>query len=141
MPQPARVLVVNDDPDVLEVVARAIESAGHGVSRCPDHDAAVGAVTVSSPDLVVIDLPGSGTGVGLLESIRTRPEAVVRDTRVLVIGAGPANAAAAWHAGADGFLVRPFHARELAAQIGDIVARPDAARAMHRATQLAALGY
>ncbi|HEY4376051.1 MAG TPA: response regulator [Acidimicrobiales bacterium] len=138
---PARVLVVNDDPDILEVVARALESAGHAVSRCPDHDAAVGAVGVSAPDIVVIDLPGSGAGVGLLESLRTRPEATVRDTRVLVIGSGPANATAAWQAGADGFLVRPFHARELAAQVDDIVARPDLARATHRATQLAALAH
>ena len=59
MPQPARVLVVNDDPDILEIVARALESAGHAVSRCPDHDAAVGAIAVAAPDIVEASANGT----------------------------------------------------------------------------------
>lgn len=56
------------------------------------------------------------------------------EPRVVVLGTGPANGRLALRAGADGYLVRPFHARDLQATLTEALARPDAERATWRIT-------
>ncbi|MCU1452161.1 MAG: chemotaxis protein CheY [Acidimicrobiales bacterium] len=133
------VLVVNDDTDACEIVARVIEAAGHEATRSHGHDEAVGLVANSGIDVVVIDLPGSGAGVHLLETLRTRPDEASSTVRVVVVGAGPANALFCWQSGADEFLVRPLDATELQEAVATVLTRPESARASYRATAQRAL--
>jgi DNA-binding response OmpR family regulator len=41
-----------------------------------------------------------------------------------------------WQAGIDAFVVRPFHANELLAQVAEVLSRPDTDRARHRRREL-----
>ena len=127
------VLVANPDEQVRELVARVVEDGGHEAVRLdPEADVAT-AVTASAAAAVVLDL-GAGN-LDALNAVRT----VSAETRVIVLDTGPAGGRLAWNAGADGFLVRPFHARELQAQVTDALERDEVARAALRRAQAEAL--
>ncbi|QXC59920.1 hypothetical protein KSP35_16275 [Aquihabitans sp. G128] len=131
------ILVANPDEAVREVVARVVETVGlDAVRLAPDADLA-DAVVHSGATGAVLDL--GPDNLAALEALRARTEPGATGARVVVIGTGPANGRLAWQAGADGFLVRPFHARELQAALTEALARPDADRAAHRDAQAAAL--
>jgi DNA-binding response OmpR family regulator len=52
----ARVLIVDDDADGSEAVARFVERAGHQVLRAPDGRKALAALATGAPDVVVLDV-------------------------------------------------------------------------------------
>jgi DNA-binding NtrC family response regulator len=122
------VLVANPDAQVREVLARIVELTGRTATRLDiegDTDVAA-AVVASGAVAVVLDL--GSANLAALQAIRSRPEPVATSTCVLVIGTGPAGGRLAWQSGADGFLVRPFHSRDLQTALIDALARDDAAR-------------
>lgn len=125
------ILVANPDAQVQEVLARVVETVGLSAVRL---DAAVDiaeAVAVNAADGLVLDL-GAGN-LEALQAIRARPEPAGLTSVVIVIGSGPASGRLAWQAGADGFLVRPFHARDLQAALTGALALDPAGRAAQRA--------
>jgi DNA-binding NtrC family response regulator len=131
------VLVAHPDAQVREVLARVVELTGRTATRLdPDTDVAE-AVVASGAIAVVLDL--GSANLGALQAIRARPEPAATSTCVLVIGTGPAGGRLAWQAGADGFLVRPFHSRDLQTALIDALARDDAARLASRAEQVRGL--
>ena len=133
----ASILVANPDEAVREVVARVVETVGlDAVRLAADADVAE-AVVHSGADGAVLDL--GAASLAALQALRARPEPAGTAARVVVIGTGPANGRLAWQAGADGFLVRPFHARDLQAALTDALGRPEAERASHRDAAAAAL--
>ena len=69
-----RVLLVEDEPAIAELVAINLRHAGFEVSIAPDADAALGAVDRVLPDLVVLDwmLPGQ-SGLALAKGWRADP--------------------------------------------------------------------
>jgi len=68
----ANILIVDDEPDVLEALARALRLAGHTVSTALDAEKALTLSTEYSFDLVVLDyLMPSMSGIELLNKIRT----------------------------------------------------------------------
>ena len=68
----ADVLLVDDDPDANEAVARLLRKAGHEVRCAPDGREALNALTTETPDVVVLDakMPEMD-GVAFLEVIRS----------------------------------------------------------------------
>ncbi len=52
----ANILVVDDEPDIVRVVVKIMESRGHNVSTAPDGHAALEAVRERSPDVIILDL-------------------------------------------------------------------------------------
>jgi CheY-like chemotaxis protein len=69
----ARVLVVDDEPIVREVVARYLARAGYEVETAADGDAALAAFDAESPDLVLLDLMlPRRDGFEVFEGIRRR---------------------------------------------------------------------
>lgn len=136
----ATVLVASGDEQVREVLARVVEVAGLDAIRMdPSADVAEAAAAAPAQG-VVLDL-GAGN-LEALRSLRASDDAVAAEARVIVLGTGPAGGRLAWQAGADGFLVRPFHARELQAALTDSLAldaserqaRRDAGGAEHAAS-------
>lgn len=132
------VLVVNDDADGCELVARIIEADGKVVARAHSHNDAT-QVLRQQPDLraVIIDFTSGATAsnLKLLDSIRHGDEAN-RETGVVVLAASATNRMFAFQSGADAFMVRPFHANELLAELGAVLGRSQEERARYRAQQL-----
>lgn len=77
MPEPARILIVDDEAEVRGVLAELLEGAGYQVQTAADGGAAVRAVVMAAPDLVLLDIemPGLG-GVEALATIRAVAPAV-----------------------------------------------------------------
>ncbi|MHB9755951.1 response regulator transcription factor [Streptomyces sp. BYX5S] len=124
----ARVLVVDDDPTVAEVVAGYLDRAGYRVDRADDGPAALACATEHRPDLVVLDLmlPGMD-GLEVCRRMRERgPVPVImltargdEDDRILGL-----------EVGADDYVTKPFSPRELVLRVESVLrrARPATAR-------------
>lgn len=137
---PTRVLVVDDDPDACELVARIVEAAGWAAARAHSGEDAISALVGGQPPFtaVVLDFVGAGTEASLqvLEEVRRRPE--LAEVAVVVIAGSRYDREVVWQAGADGVLVRPFHADDLLNELYAVFTRTPEERAAFRAEQLAA---
>lgn len=113
----ARVLVVDDDLTVRDVVERYLTHAGYQVDVRGDGAAALAAVQADPPDLVVLDLMLPGMD-GLEVCRRLRMEAQ-KSTPVLMLTARDAldQKLAGFESGADDYLVKPFALQELGARL------------------------
>ncbi len=120
----ARILVVDDDPDILTLVQIKLQSCGHEVLTAPDGEAGLAAVAEHLPDLVVADwtMPRL-TGIEMLGRMRAEP-ATQRIPFILLT----ARAQHVDEPGIDGFVAKPFSLTELASGVDAVLARgPSAA--------------
>jgi DNA-binding response OmpR family regulator len=116
-----RVLVVEDDPTVAEVVTRYLEREGYDVSAVSDGRAAVEACQHDAPDLLVLDvmLPGLG-GLEVCRRVRSlAPVAVV----MLTARGEEDDLVAGLEFGADDYITKPFSPRELVARVKAVLRR------------------
>lgn len=116
-----RVLVVEDDPTVLEVASTYLRAAGYIVSTAVDGFGALDAVARFSPDLIVLDrmLPGID---GAEVCKRIRENANVPIILLTAMGA-PGDRILGLEAGADDYLTKPFSPRELVLRVQSILRR------------------
>jgi DNA-binding response OmpR family regulator len=116
-----RILVVEDDPSVAEVVGRYLEREGFVVERASDGRQALGLAVASVPDLVVLDLSLPGVdGLEVLRRLRTlAPVPVV----ILTARGEESDRVQGFELGADDYVVKPFSARELAARVRAVLRR------------------
>lgn len=106
----ARVLVVDDDPAIRQLLTDVLELEGHEVSVAVDGLAAVRAVEAVCPDFVVLDVMMPGLdGFGVLTAIRAQPGEPV-PVLMLTAAAEPDANARAWANGVDYYLAKPFTA-------------------------------
>ncbi|MFD4691818.1 response regulator transcription factor [Streptomyces sp. NPDC058463] len=120
-----RVLVVDDDPTVAEVVAGYLTGAGYEVARAADGPAALEQYTARRPDLAVLDLmlPGMD-GFEVCRRMRAKgPVPVImltargdEDDRILGL-----------ETGADDYVTKPFSPRELVLRVDSVLRRVRAA--------------
>lgn len=111
----ARILVVEDEPDIRRFVRMTLESEGHEVHEAPTLKRGLIEAGSRRPDLAVVDLGlPDGDGVELIRDLRTWSQAPVI---VLSARGGEADKVAALDAGADDYLVKPFGAAELLARV------------------------
>jgi CheY-like chemotaxis protein len=113
-----RVVVVEDDRDVAELVEQVVAGGGHTVEHHVDGAAALQALLASPPDLVVldIDLP-SLDGLAILERLRRHDETA--DVPVLMLTAhdGESDVVEALELGASDHVAKPFEVGVLNARI------------------------
>jgi DNA-binding response OmpR family regulator len=106
-----RVLVVDDDPTVSDVVRRYLERAGYGVALAADGPAALASFERDQPDLVVLDL--MLPGMDGLEVCR-RLRAVAGNVPIIMLTAmgEEADRVLGLQLGADDYVTKPFSPRE-----------------------------
>ena len=116
-----RVLVVDDEPRVREVVARYLQRDGYEVEIAVDGEEARSSLVAFRPDLVVLDimLP-AGSGLDVLREIRRNGELPVI---LLTARAEEADRVAGLELGADDYVVKPFSPRELTARVRSVLRR------------------
>src|SRR5204862_7810617 len=107
------VLVVDDEPLVLDVVTRTLEHDGHRVVTAADGDAARELIETDTPSLVLLDvmLPGETSGLDLCRWIRSSSELPVI---LLTARVEEADRIVGLELGADDYVTKPFSPRELA---------------------------
>ncbi|MCX7620107.1 MAG: response regulator [Acidimicrobiales bacterium] len=126
------VLVVNDDPNSGELIARLVEASGWQAARAYDVSMAVSLVREQSLAGVIVDLTeGLSAAVDAVQAIRAAGDAGSR-IPILVLTSTGGDESTAWRAGADGFLARPFHANDFLQQLDVIIGRSPEERDEHR---------
>ena len=117
----ARILVVDDEPDILLLHRLNLEDAGHEVLLAADGMKALERITADRPDCVVLDVMMPVLdGWGVLEALQERSDA----PPVLVVSAKSADADIehALTMGAKGYLSKPFNARTLLDEVAKLIA-------------------
>jgi len=122
--QGERVLVVDDEPDIVALVAYHLAKAGYRVSTASSGPEALQAAREERPSLVVLDLmlPGM-SGFDVLEHLRTSEAS--RDVAVLMLTArrDEPDRIRGLTLGADDYLTKPFSPQELVLRVGAILRR------------------
>jgi two-component system, OmpR family, phosphate regulon response regulator PhoB len=120
----ATVLVVEDEPQIQELVAINLEHLGHRVLRAASAEEAETSIRAVLPDVVVLDwmLPGES---GLSFARRLRADERTRDLPILMLTARAMeqDKISGLEAGADDYLTKPFSPKELAARIKAVLRR------------------
>ncbi len=120
----ATVLVVEDEPQIQELVAINLEHLGHRVLRASSAEEAETAIRAALPDVLVLDwmLPGES---GLSFARRLRSDERTRELPILMLTARAMeqDKISGLEAGADDYLTKPFSPRELAARIKAVLRR------------------
>ena len=114
-PQRARVLVVDDDPQMLGYVRRILQEAGYDALETGDPEKVAGLIEEREPDLVLLDLMLPGTdGIELMQSL---PPLGNQPVIFLSVYGRPETIARALELGAADYLVKPFSPTELVARV------------------------
>ena len=126
----SRVLVVDDEPDIVALVAYHLAKAGYRVSTAATGADALEITRRERPALIVLDmmLPGL-SGFDVLEQLRD--DDTMRDVAVLMLTARreEPDRIRGLSLGADDYLTKPFSAQELVLRVGAILRRVTAAAA------------
>ena len=120
----SRVLVVEDEPAIAELVALNLRHSGYEVALAADADQAQAAVDRVLPDLVLLDwmLPGQ-SGVLLAQRWRAQPRTRSLPIIFLTARNQEADKVQGLDAGADDYLTKPFSPKELLARIRSVLRR------------------
>ncbi len=120
-----RVLVVDDDPHIREVVCFALRKAGFATMEAADGEAALECARRDAPDLLVLDiLMPELDGIAVCRALRQRSDVPIlflssKDDEVdRILGL---------ELGADDYLTKPFSPRELVARVRALFRRVDGA--------------
>jgi DNA-binding response OmpR family regulator len=116
-----RILIVEDEPMVAEVVERYLRRDGHSVRVVHDGGAALDAVAQFQPDLIVLDvmLPGMD-GMEICRRVRAGSQTPV----IMLTARGEElDKLVGLELGADDYVTKPFSPRELAARVKAVLRR------------------
>lgn len=117
----ARILVVDDDPEIVGFLKRGLTYEGYSVETAADGNEALVAARRDGPDLVVLDIMMPGPdGVEVSRQLRRDSEVPIL---LLTARGAVADKVAGLDAGADDYLVKPFAFDELLARIRVLLRR------------------
>jgi len=126
-----RILVVEDEPAIRELLRVNLVDAGYEVQEASDAESAQGLLNAALPDLLLLDwmLPGQS---GLAWAKRLRADSRTRDIPIIMVTARSeeADRVAGLEAWVDDYVTKPFSPRELKARIKSVLRRraPEAAQ-------------
>ena len=107
-----RLLIVEDEKQICDTIAKSLYDAGYEVDTCYDGEEALECILAEDYDLIVLDLnlPGMD-GMDILRELRQKNE----ETKVLILSARGqiADKVEGLDAGANDYMEKPFHLQEL----------------------------
>ncbi|MFI9354248.1 response regulator transcription factor [Streptomyces lydicus] len=123
-----RVLVVEDDPTVAEVVTGYLARAGYATEHAADGFAALDRAAAFRPHLVVLDLMLPGLdGLEVCRRLRRTEDGLAVPVVMLTARGEEADRILGLELGADDYVTKPFSPRELVLRIGSVLRRAEAA--------------
>jgi two-component system phosphate regulon response regulator PhoB len=119
-----RILVIDDEPDLLELVRVNLDQAGYRVETAASGKAALEQIRSSPPDLVVLDLMlPDVAGTEICRQIRADTELAGIPIIMLTAKAEEVDRVVGFELGADDYVTKPFSPRELTLRVGAILRR------------------
>jgi len=120
----ASIFVVEDDPDIADLIAHYLQKAGHAVKRLTSGTEVMPQLRAAPPDLVILDLMLPGMD-GLLVCQAMRADATTASIPIIMLTArgDEADRIAGLELGADDYVTKPFSPREIVARVRAILRR------------------
>jgi DNA-binding response OmpR family regulator len=121
---PYSVLVVEDEPHIIESLSFLMKRAGHKVRIARDGDAAIRTMEAETPDLVLLDIAlPRRDGLEVCRAIRA--EARWRDVRVIMLTARgrELDRRKGLETGADDYILKPFSTSEVVQRVESLLAQ------------------
>jgi len=136
-----RILVVDDDKQIVRLVKAYLEQSGFQVFTAYDGSIALHVIRRERPDLVVLDLMlPDQDGWDITRTIRADPN--LADTPIIMLTARieDADKIVGLELGADDYITKPFNPREVVARVRAVLRRAIGGPAQPRVLQLGGLG-
>ena len=123
---PSRILVVDDEKDIVDLVAYNLEKEGYETLKALDGESALRLIRTKSPDLVVLDLMLPGIqGLEICKRIRSDPETAAIPIIMLTAKGAEIDRVIGLEVGADDYVTKPFSVKELLARIKAVLRRTE----------------
>jgi two-component system alkaline phosphatase synthesis response regulator PhoP len=124
MARVTRVLVVEDDPDIAQLVAHYLEKSGFSVERLANGRDALASIAAHPPDVLVLDLMlPEMDGLEICRIVRGNVATAATPIIMLTARAEESDRIVGLEVGADDYLAKPFSANELVARVRALVRR------------------
>ncbi|MCJ7505007.1 response regulator [Candidatus Bathyarchaeota archaeon] len=115
---PDKILVVDDEPDPLNLTKRILERNGYRVFTASDGDEALQKVNAEPPDLILLDIVMQGKdGVEVCKILKSKPKTRRIPVVMFTVLGRDVDIKRATDAGCDGYVTRPFVTEDLLAEI------------------------
>ena len=125
-----KILVVEDEPDIRELVRYNLEQAGYRVVEAEDGETALQKVKSEQPALVILDLMlPQGDGLEVCRILRGQPQTASLPIVMLTAKAAEVDRVLGLEFGADDYVTKPFSPRELVARVRAVLRRADGVEA------------
>ncbi|MBM3326212.1 MAG: response regulator transcription factor [Calditrichaeota bacterium] len=134
---PARILAVDDDPDILELLRYNLIREGYCLTTVQNGEQALSAVESEPPDLILLDLMLPRiNGLDVTRRLQVNPRTQVIPIIMLTAKGEEADIVAGLELGAADYIVKPFSVRVLLARIRVVLRRYQAASAEASSLQI-----
>ncbi len=121
-PQRPRILIADDEPNILISLEYLLKREGYEVSLARDGDEALAAILAQRPALVLLDvMMPKRSGFEVCQELRANE--AVKDTLVLMLSAKgrETDVAKGLGSGADAYMTKPFSTKELVAKVREML--------------------
>ncbi|MCX5826112.1 MAG: winged helix-turn-helix domain-containing protein [Deltaproteobacteria bacterium] len=121
-----KILVADDEKDIVELIAYNLEQEGFAVCKAFDGRKAWEMVNADKPDFVILDLMMPAMpGMEVCRMIRRQAETAAIPIIMLTAKSDPVDKILGLEIGADDYITKPFHVRELIARIRAVLRRTE----------------
>jgi DNA-binding response OmpR family regulator len=137
---PAKILIVDDDPDMVELLRFALTEAGYSACTAATGTEALAEAQRSSPDLVVLDLLlPEMNGFNVCENLRRNPATASVPIIMITVLPGQFPRLVGVEAGVNAYVNKPFQTQELVSCVDGLLRGPStASRHLNAARSVAA---
>jgi DNA-binding response OmpR family regulator len=125
-PVKTRIIVADDDKDILDLVVFKLTQAGYDAVGVPDGVSALAAIEANPPRLAILDVMMPGlSGMDVLRKVRANEATKDLDIILLTARSRDSDVDAGFAIGASDYVVKPFSPRELVHRVNALLARGD----------------
>ena len=125
-PVKARIVVADDDKDILDLVVFKLTQAGYDAVGVTNGVSALAAIKANPPRLAILDVMMPGlSGMDVLRTVRANEATKNLDIILLTARSRDSDVDAGFAIGASDYVVKPFSPRELVHRVNALLARAD----------------
>ena len=129
-----KILIVDDEKDIVDLVAYNLEKEGHEVLKAYDGERAIQSIRSKGPDLVILDLMLPGIqGLEVCKRLRQDPSTAVIPIIMLTAKGDEIDKVLGLEVGVDDYITKPFSLKELMARVKALLRRADVRKAPDKA--------
>jgi two-component system, OmpR family, alkaline phosphatase synthesis response regulator PhoP len=122
----SRILVVEDDADIAELIGHYLQRAGHAVERLESGRDVLPHLRRDVPDLIILDLMLPGLdGLMVCQAVRSEPRTAAVPIIMLTARADESDRIVGLELGADDYVTKPFSPKELVARVAALLRRTE----------------